>query len=507
MRRRDFLAGLVGASGVAAGADSRQATGVKVGEVTETSAIAWMRLTAGGARRTDGLVRKGRPQPFPDNLRTEDLEGSCPGAPGRVRLVVSTREDLRGARRTRWEEVGASGDFIHQFRLAGLKPDTPYYYAAETAGGSGKPGEPLRGRFRTALGPGDATPVSFTMTTCQKYSQLDHPEGFHIYDSMLKLEPRFFVSAGDIVYYDSDDPRATTVELARYHWQRMFSFPRHIKMLQNLPGYWAKDDHDTLTDDTWATHQQGPEMKLTFQQGLGIFREQVPMGPRTYRTFRWGKTLQIWLVEGRDFRSPNTMPDGPEKTIWGVAQKEWLKRSLLESDADWRILVSPTPIVGPDRTNKRDNHSNLSFAHEGREFRGWAKASLGDNFCNINGDRHWQYHSVHPETGTNEFSVGAASDSHAGGSPGEDKRFHRFHRVQGGFLQVETARSSGESQIHFRLRDVYGKVVYEFSRSRKAGAGRQPPRAAGSQTGPSGNSFRPQRKETTEPDRVSPSTR
>ena len=132
------------------------------------------------------------------------------------------------------------------------------------------------------------------MTTCQKYSQLDHPaEGFHIYESMRQLDPRFFISAGDIVYYDSDDPRATTEELARYHWQRMFSFPRHIRMLLDIPGYWEKDDHDTLTDDTLSTQTQPPEMKLTFEQGLQIFREQVPMSEKTYRTFRWGKTLQI----------------------------------------------------------------------------------------------------------------------------------------------------------------------------------------------------------------------
>jgi alkaline phosphatase D len=478
MRRREFLhrsslAGLgyflPGPRSRAAdlGADSRQATGVKIGEVSPDSAIGWMRLTATGARRSDGVVRRGPPQPFPENLRIEDLEGSCPGAPGRLRLVVSTREDLNGARRTDWADASPASDFTRQFPLSGLRPDTVYYYAAETAAASGKLHEPLRGRFRTAPRPQVAAPVMFTLTTCQKYSQLDHEDGFHIYDSMLRLDPRFFISAGDIVYYDSDDPKATTTELARYHWQRMFSFPRLQRMTQNIAGYWEKDDHDTLTDDTWPAMQLGPEMKLTFQEGLKIFREQVPMGPMTYRTFRWGKTLQIWLVEGRDYRSPNTMPDGPEKTIWGKEQKEWLQKTLLASDADWRILVSPTPIVGPDRLNKRDNHSNRSFAHEGREFREWAQASLGDNFVNLNGDRHWQYHSVHPETGTHEFSAGPASDSHAAGSPGEDQRFHRFHRMLGGFLQVETTRSRGESHIHFRHRDVHGKVVYEFTKSRR----------------------------------------
>ena len=67
---------------------------------------------------------------------------------------------------------------------------------------------------------------------------------------------------------------------------------------------------------------------LLFTQGQDIFRHQVPVSPSIYRTFRWGKDLQIWLTDGRDFRSPNTMPDGPAKTIWGEQQKAWLKRTF-----------------------------------------------------------------------------------------------------------------------------------------------------------------------------------
>src|SRR6185436_6509670 len=90
-------------------------------------------------------------------------------------------------------------------------------------------------------------------------------------------------------------------------------------------------------------------LPLIFAEGLGIFREQVPMGERTYRTFRWGKGVQVWFVEGRDFRSPNTMKDGPTKTIWGKEQKQWVFDTLRKSDADFKILISPTPLVGPDR--------------------------------------------------------------------------------------------------------------------------------------------------------------
>jgi alkaline phosphatase D len=474
MHRREFLQSLA-ASGAAsalpawADPDSRQATGIKIGETSPDSAIAWLRLTERAARSTEGILRAGRVAPFDTAIPTRDLHGSVPGAPGSVRLVYSTRANLSGSRQTPWTEVRADSDFSHQFSLAGLKPDTVYYYSAETRAPGGKLHAPLRGEFRTAPPRDSLAGVSFTMTTCQKYSQLDDTaRGFQIYESMRKLNPRFFLSTGDIVYYDSDDPKATTIDLARYHWDRMFSFPRHIDLLSHIPGYWSKDDHDTLSDDVWPTREYGPEMKLTFTDGLRVFRQQVPMGARTYRTFRWGRTLQIWLVEGRDFRSANNSPDGPEKTIWGPAQKKWLLETMSASDADWKLLISPTPLVGPDRPNKADNHSNKQFAHEGKEFREWVKAHLPDNFFHLNGDRHWQYHSIHPETGTHEFSVGPASDSHAGGTPGENKNFHRFHRVMGGFLHVETTREKGESRIRLTHRDVAGNVVYEHGKSRKA---------------------------------------
>jgi len=179
--------------------------------------------------------------------------------------------------------------------------------------------------------------------------------------------------------------------------------------------------------------------------------------------------LQVWLVEGRDFRSPNTMKDGPNKSIWGKEQKEWLLKSIQASDADWKVLISPTPLVGPDRQNKADNHSNEAFAHEGNEIRQWIKKNVPDNLFVVCGDRHWQYHSVHPETKVREFSCGPASDDHASGTPGEDKKYHQFHRVKGGFLSVAVSRSEGKGVITFRLHDVQGKVVHEYKQVQKTG--------------------------------------
>lgn len=307
--------------------------------------------------------------------------------------------------------------------------------------------------------------MRFCVMTCQGYPDRGHPDGHHIYPAMLAFKPQFTCLTGDLVYYDSDAPAAITEELARYHWERMFSLPRLIEFNRNHSTYWLKDDHDTLDNDCSPGAKMG---EFTFAQGQKIFRQQAPMnddGP-DYRTVRWGRDLQVWFTEGRDFRSKNGAPDGPEKTIWGAEQKAWFKRTVKESDATWKVLVSPTPLVGPDRGSKNDNHSNEGFAHEGDEIRAWLKANVPDHFFVICGDRHWQYHSVHPVTGVQEFSAGPASDEHASGSPGYDAKFHKFHRVQGGFLAVELKREGAKSRIVFEHRDVTGKVVYSWDAER-----------------------------------------
>lgn len=359
-------------------ARTRQATGVKVGEVTDTSAIVWMRLTANAGRNADGQYIRNT-APLPENVRIEQLRGACPGAAGRVRLRYADNEDLQNATSTDWHNVTARTDFSHQFRLTNLRANTTYYFAAETSGPNGNPEHaPLRGRFQTAPGANDYEDVTFTVITGQAYRDLDNQAGYNIYPVMLRLNPKFIIPTGDTVYYDNDGVLASTPEICRHHWDRMYSLPRHVNFHLNVPGYWEKDDHDVYYNDCWPGRRIERMNPMTFERGQAIYREQVPMGEQIYRTFRWGRGLQIWVVEGRDFRSPNNMPDGPNKTIWGREQKQWLMRTMQASNAIFKVLISPTPIVGPDRPNKRDNHANRAFQTEGDEIRRWFQQNLGN---------------------------------------------------------------------------------------------------------------------------------
>jgi alkaline phosphatase D len=504
--RKDFLqkSGMVGA-GLLGGATSALAatndapasasrrvyfaSGSRVGEVGHDSAIVWTRLTAEADRRWDGVV----PAPLmsPTRVISEspkipatDWEGAVPGLAGLVRVAVSlTPEFGESAQRTEWQQVGEDTDFSHQFLVRGLNAGTRYYYIVEGRATADAPVaiSPV-GTFRTAPPPDQWEEFWFSVITCQMYYQRDEREGFRIYRSMANLSPiflnypDFIVRTGDNVYYDRDNPRGTTIDLCRLHWQRMYSLPLLRDFFRQVPSYWQKDDHDAYFDDSYPGLDAPWIKPLTFEDGARVFREQAPVGKSLYRTFRWGKGVQIWLTENRDFRSPDESPDGPSKTIWGAEQKAWLKRSLLESDAAFKILLSPTAIVGPDNPDQSDSHADAAFQIEGDEFRNWVRTSGLSNFYVIAGDRHWQYASTDPRTGLREFACGPTSDAMVLKGPGYDPNYHSFYRAGGGFVSIGFRKGSkkvlanpqrivvedGAPILTIRIHDVDGRVLYEY---------------------------------------------
>lgn len=444
-----------------------QATGLKVGEVDATSAIVWTRLTRNAQRNpADGPRVKFKLSDTKKNqvVGVEYAEGTdvnalrdaVPGVAGEVR-VLYRRQGADDWLTTDWHAVDPQWDFTHQFGLTELQPNERYALRVESRR-DGEPGQTIEGGFRTAPAPVDPARVVFTVSTGQAFRDKDLPEGYKIYAPMRALDPSFFVHTGDIVYYDE---LAKTTDLANYHWQRTYGLPTNVAFHNQVASYFIKDDHDTWQNDCWPSMKNQKMFQFTFAEGLAIFPHQVPMGELTYRTRRWGRDLQVWLVEGRDFRSPNNLPDGPTKTIWGKVQKAWFKQTVAQSDATFKILISPTPIVGPDRNNKNDNHANQGFTHEGDELRAFIASQK--NLVVVCGDRHWQYMSVHPGTQVREYSCGPASNQHAGGWQQSDLRpdYHKYLNVVGGFLSATVDREADTPKLTFRYHDVAGKVLFE----------------------------------------------
>ena len=440
-------------------------------------------------------------------------EGDAPGTAGTACFEIADNPRMKRPRHTPWLKATAEHDFIIKTKVDGLKPRTRYYYRLVIGpAGEQSPVGPIR-QFSTLAGEQSA-PVRFAVATGLNYGRFmqgpaddgrggvtgdDRRLGFPAFATIRKLNPDFFISTGDSVYYDIPQKmRAKTPDAMRRKWREVFLQSRAKELFSTVPTYWEKDDHDTRYDDCDATGDRKPSLA----DGIRVFNEQTPVvdpaepSPKTYRTHRVSKDLQIWLTEGRDYRSPNAMPDGPEKTIWGAEQMAWLKKSLLDSTATFKMLILPTPMVGPDGPVKRDSHVNLAgFRHERDAFFRWVKEQqlVERGLLIICGDRHWQYHSIDP-SGIEEFSTGAfvTNNARLGVKPGEKHSSDPEGRIKqpftspkpsGGFLLVTVTPMRWESapgprpeaqyrmiisaEARFDFHDEQGNVLYTVTREAK----------------------------------------
>ena len=459
-----------------------QATGIKISEPTASSVSVWTRVT----RRADRIADDG---PLPvlhvydrtsgqelaikDNARFVNgrpvvtfaagsdlgsLRGAAPGTTGQTRV----RYRAAGSntwRETAWQEASPERDFTAVFGLSGLPASTRFQVAVEARINSrAAVSSTVDGGFVTAPTPAADAGIKFCVMTCQQYEDRDQVDGFNIYPAMLRWQPDFFVNTGDAVYYDHGPVHALNVDLARYHWARMFGFPTLRDFHRQVGSYFMKDDHDTLTDDCHPGDRTGD---FTFADGLRVYREQTAQGDPPYRTIRWGRHLQVWLLEGRETRSSRAADRTNPPVLLGPEQVRWLSRTLAASDATFRIVITPTPMVGPDRDAKFDNLSNRGYAVEGNQVREFLAHQK--NLTVITGDRHWQYVSQDQAHLIQEWSVGPASDAHAQGWDEDQPRpDHLFLRIKhGGFLSGEVKTNATQPSLTLQLHDVNGGVVFE----------------------------------------------
>lgn len=400
-------------------------------------------------------------------------------------------------------------DFIARLRVADLLSDQFYRWRAIIENGE-RETVSSEARFKTYPGTLNAAPVSITFTSCPHYYRFFHgrpgrsqpyqgPDkelGFPALETLVQRKADHVVINGDVVYYDHPNlgearraaerdlpmhdggyawKAATTLPMMRAKFQEQFALPRFRKLAGQSTFHFLKDDHDYRWNDSFP----GDDRELPHELGVATFREQMPILPsdappyeKTYRTIRASIDLQLWFLEGRDYRTDNSVPDGPGKTLWGVEQRDWLKRTLVESDAAVKVIVTPTPLIGPDDAYKTDNHTNEGgFRYEGSAFLAWLVEEGFDPASTffITGDRHWQYHSRHP-SGFQEFSSGAldSTNARAGRLPGDprstdpDGEIEQFYvqdesSISGGFLDLSVDRN-GEGRTPIATLEFYNEL-------------------------------------------------
>ena len=310
--------------------------GVVVGDVTTDSAVLWARA---------------------------DREGT---------LTVH----LSGGRHERTARLRfrAADDYTGQVVLQGLRPDTTYRYKLGSA----------RGTFETAPEADDADRVrlAFGGDVAGQNVCRDAAEGFPIMDTIRRSRPDVFVGLGDMIYADNacNTPGrygnaqvpgpGPAVDLAGFwsHWRynRADAASQRLLASTGYVGVW--DDHEVLNDFGPLHDSVGGVHLLPL--GLNAFIDYTPIAiaqntpKRLYRSLRWGKHLELFVLDTRQYRDANSTSDSPDrpKTMLGREQLTWLKESLAASDATWKVIVSSVPMsipTGFPATNGRDGWANF----------------------------------------------------------------------------------------------------------------------------------------------------
>src|SRR5262245_7400274 len=254
---------------------------------------------------------------------------------------------------TRPSTVDGRADFTAQIALEKLQPANRYYYRAAV---SGKTPGPISS-FVTAPGPDDQAKVSFCFSgdTRESYGP------FTIMGAVRAQRPDFFLYLGDTIYADRN---GTARQLPEF-WGK-YRINRDDKWLQYCLNatsvYVAWDDHEV--EDNYL-----PNCPLA---GIGrqAFLDYWPIGRskaepmRIYRSFRWGKALELFVLDARQYR------DLKRKTMLGPAQKAWLFNGLASSQAAFKFIATTVPMSGggSDRWDgfPREREELLRFINGGK---------------------------------------------------------------------------------------------------------------------------------------------
>lgn len=324
-------------AGCAATAPQPAATlthGVASGEVTDHSAVVWARLDRPGV------------------------------------LAVRLAPTSGGTALVGIAPAGAGHDNTAAIRFDGLRPDTEYAYQAD-----GGDSQAVAGRLRTAPLPDAPRPVRFAwggdvagQNVCR-----DSREGFPIFDVLNRTRWDFFIALGDMIYADNECRAegafgnaqvaggfGPAVDLPGFwaHWRYAREDRAFRAFLAETPSLPVWDDHEVMDDfgpseDTRAAPPYTPGQHL-LPVGLRAFLDYNPLDPATdagrlYRKLRWGRHVELFLLDTRQYRDANAAADSARqpKSLLGREQLAWLKSALRQSDATWKFIVTSVPLTVP----------------------------------------------------------------------------------------------------------------------------------------------------------------
>jgi len=228
-------------------------------------------------------------------------------AESEVLVRYSRDPDLKVFAATQAVVVKETSDFTATLVLRGLEPATVYHYQGVVVGK--EPGPVCK--FVTAPRPDSLTDVQFAFGGCTRESF----QPFSIMESIRVMTPDFFVFMGDTIYADRDGP-ASKMEEFWSKYVRNRNDGSMQRLLSETSLYITWDDHE-VANNYDSGHPLAPIGQKAFFDYWPIQRE--PEDPnRLYRSFRWGKAVELFILDARQYRDPAA------RTMLGEKQKKWL---------------------------------------------------------------------------------------------------------------------------------------------------------------------------------------
>jgi alkaline phosphatase D len=256
--------------------------------------------------------------------------------PATVRVQYGTLPSLGTIDTAGPIEIDSGTGFTAKADLLNLRPATRYYYRVVGEQES-RAVTSLVGTFKTAPPPEQASEVTFAWSA--DTSERNKP--FRIFDTIRAKAPDFFLFLGDTVYADIDG-NARTLDEYRASYVRNREDEPLGRFARSAPIYVIWDDHE-VANNFDSTHDRIPIGRQALLEHWAI-RPDRDDPHRLYRSFRWGRLVELFILDTRQYRSPEFDRDTAEKTMLGAAQKAWLKDALARSDAPFKVIVSSVPL-------------------------------------------------------------------------------------------------------------------------------------------------------------------
>ncbi len=319
-------------------------------------------------------------------------------------------------------------DSTAQVRLTDLEPNTSYRYRSVIHGE--KPGQECH--FTTAPSPEDSRPITFvvgggTRGSFQPYTTMQY---------MASANPDFFVYLGDTIYADKE-PRA--MDLPEY-WAKYSKNRKGLlkQLFSKTSVYVMWDDHDVAAEFD-SGHRLFSVGRQAFLDYWPIRREEKEP-TRLYRSFRWGKGAELFLLDCRQYRDPQS------RTMLGEAQKAWLLEGLGASTAMFKFILSAVPFSDPGTDTwggySRERDEILSFI-ESKELTGVIFVAGGVNHAGVGelpGSSNYQEFIFGPLGAHLNYSISS-----------KDPRFRYFYEASPNFgkITVHTNKALPSVQVEW----------------------------------------------------------